>query len=276
MGYPSVRLIDEQLKPYGVRHIDNKPRVSCMPYLFDIAEGNEPEHTPFAKYGRCIVSNSAMDVWEGNSVYAFPASATKLDVVSSDTTNDKDGGSGAQKIKISGLNSSYAEITEEVTLADTAVVTANSFLRINKMWISAAGANGVAAGTITAKLTTAATVYAQISIGLTQSRQMVYTVPAGKSLYITSISFSAGVGNTTASGKFNYVTFITRAKVDPGTGLPSTLWFPFNEIGMVNQSFHRELEVPTKIPATADLKISVVGDTALAVGCNAAIRGWLE
>jgi hypothetical protein len=255
---------------------DGELRTISQDYLYSVAEGDITGHTPFTKYGRCTVSNATMDVWESNSVYAFPSSATKLDVVSSDTTNDKDGATGANKVKINGLNSLYAEITEEVTLAATAVTTTNSFLRINKMWISAAGANGVAAGTITAKLTTAATVYAQISIGLTQSRQLIYTVPANKCLYITSITFSAGVGNTAASGKFNYVTFTIRAKVDPDTGLASTIFYPFNEVGLVNQSFYRPLEIPTKICSTADLKISVIGDTAQAVGCNAAIRGWIE
>jgi hypothetical protein len=108
------------------------------------------------------------------------------------------------------------------------------------------------------------------------SRQLVYTVPTGKTLYITSITFSSGIGNAAGPAAESYVVFTTRATVDPGTGAVSSVFYPYNEVGSENTSFFRTLEFPTKIPATADLKISVVGDVALSVGCVAAIRGWLE
>ncbi len=49
--FASVKLKDENGVPYGVRHIDNKPRISSMPYLYDIAEGNVPNHEPWSKLG---------------------------------------------------------------------------------------------------------------------------------------------------------------------------------------------------------------------------------
>jgi hypothetical protein len=273
--FQSVKLIDTAGVAQGIKIEEGA--IIQIPYDQAISQGLISGDTAFAKYGRCTCSNSAIDVWEGNSVYAFPASATTLDVISSDTTNDVNTtGTGLWKVKIEGLKSDYTAVTEEVTLAGTATTTTNSFLRINKMYASAAGTNGVAAGTITAKIHSGSTVYAQISAGLTQSRQLIYTVPLGKTLYITSIAFSSGVGNASGPSSANFVIFTTRAKVNPADGTASTIFYPYNEIGLLNQSFYRELEFPTKIPATADLKISCKGDVALSVQCVAAIRGWLE
>lgn len=262
------------------KEADGKPRVSSMPYLYDIAEGNVSGHTAFAKYGICTgVQQAEMDVWEGNSSYTFPATAGERMRVVSSSANDTSDGTGAQKIKIEYLDDSNATQTEEVTMAGQTPVntTATKIRRINRVYISQAGTGGKSAGKIDVYHFTEATpIYGIISAGKTQSRQLIYTVPAGKTLYITSIAFSSGVGNTTASGKFNYVTFTMRACVNPSTGAASTIFYPYNEIGLVNAPWYRELEIPTKIPATADLKISVIGDTAQAVSCNAAIRGWLE
>lgn len=265
----------------GIAHgfIDNagSPQICSQDYLQAIAEGDVSNHLPFEKYGKCIVSNSLMDVWEQNSIYAFPVAATKLDVVSTDNVNDKAGGTGALKVKINGLDGASAEITEEVTLNGTTIVTTvASFRRINRMWVSAAGTGGAAVGTITAKITGGATIYAQISPAFTMSRQAIYSVPAGKKIYITSVTCTTGVGNTSANNKANYVTFTLRAMRDPGTLALSTLFYPIAEFGMVNNQLVRPFEIPLIIPATADIHVQVIGDINQAVTVTCALRGWIE
>lgn len=44
-------LVDENGLPYGVKHVNNKPRVSSVDYLYDIAEGNVSDHDPWTKIG---------------------------------------------------------------------------------------------------------------------------------------------------------------------------------------------------------------------------------
>ena len=39
-----VAFRDENDVAYGIKHVGNKPRVSSMDYLYDIAEGNIPNH----------------------------------------------------------------------------------------------------------------------------------------------------------------------------------------------------------------------------------------
>mgnify|MGYP007044033092 CR=1 FL=1 len=48
-GGRAVNLFDESGVPYGVKHIANKPRVSSMPYTYDIAEENVPNHRTWSK-----------------------------------------------------------------------------------------------------------------------------------------------------------------------------------------------------------------------------------
>lgn len=48
-GHLINTIADENGLAYGVKQIDGKPRVSSMPYLYDIAEGNVTGHVPFSK-----------------------------------------------------------------------------------------------------------------------------------------------------------------------------------------------------------------------------------
>lgn len=273
-----IQIFDTRSSTYkGLQFNAEAPQVCAQSYLQAIGEGDVIGHSLFVKYGKCSgLQTAAMDVWESNSVYVFPSVAQKMDVTGG-TLDVNALGAGAWKVKINGLLADYSETTEEITMnGGTIVTTSASFLRINKMWVSACGTSGAASGTISAKGTGGSVVYAQISPSYTQSRQLIYTVPLGKSLYVTSLRVSSGVGNSTGSQKNNYAIFTLRATVDPGSGLKSTIFYPIGEIGNMNGSQELNLEVPTKIPATADLKIGVIGDTAQAVICTAAIRGWIE
>lgn len=46
-----IEFVDEAGLAYGVKHIQNKPRVSAMPYTYDIAEGNVTDHRNWSKIG---------------------------------------------------------------------------------------------------------------------------------------------------------------------------------------------------------------------------------
>ena len=90
-GY--VGLKDESGVAFGVKHIENKPRVSAMPYLYDIAEGNVPDHDPFVKIGFCPAISAGVntDIWSyagTQPVYLFPTAAMQMEVLSSNNTAD--------------------------------------------------------------------------------------------------------------------------------------------------------------------------------------------
>ena len=49
--FSNVRFVDDTGTVYGIKQIDGKPRVSSMPYLYDIAEGNVANHYTMHKFG---------------------------------------------------------------------------------------------------------------------------------------------------------------------------------------------------------------------------------
>lgn len=104
-----IYLYDENGIPYGIKQVNGKPRVSSMPYLYDIAEGNVTGHTPFTKLGyNGDVGATEEDIITQGGVYPWIASPVALEVVSSDA-NDTLTGTGIQKITIKGLQPDYSE-----------------------------------------------------------------------------------------------------------------------------------------------------------------------
>ena len=81
--FNNIGFLDENGLPYGVKHVQNKPRVSSMDYLYDIAEGNVTGHTPWTKIGYNPALTTEEDIWSAGGLYVFPAAATQMEVVSS-------------------------------------------------------------------------------------------------------------------------------------------------------------------------------------------------
>jgi len=270
-----VGLKNELGVAYGIKHVDNKPRVSSMPYLYDIAEGSISGHTPFAKLGyNDNVGSTEEDIWTQSSVYPWIAApGIALEVVSSDV-NDTVAGTGVQKVRVGYLDADYSEHSEILSMNGTTPVplTDTSILRVNYIRATQVGTGLVAAGNITCRLVGgAATVYRAIVAGYTRGRGLIYTVPLGKTLYITSIAISS---NHTTAGKV--VRWTGRAQVDDTAPTVRVPFFqPFFEMHTGDSQFYRNFEMPIKIPATADLKMSAISNGATSF-CSCALRGWLE
>jgi hypothetical protein len=271
----ALELVDENGTAYGVKHVNNKPRVSAMPYLYDIAEGNVTGHTAFAKLGyNDDVGATEEDVWTTGGVYPWiAAGGIALEVVSAEA-QDTLAGTGVQKVRVSYLDVGYVARSEIISMlgATPVPLTNTKILRVNAIRATQVGTGGVAAGLITCRLVGgAATVYRSISAGFTRGRGATYTVPLGKTLYLTSVAVASGY---TTAGKV--VRWIGRAQVDdtdPTTRIP--FFQPFFEGMTQDNAFHREFELPVKIPATADVRISAVSNGAGSF-CSCALRGWLE
>ena len=273
MAKDSVRIKDSSGGELSI--IDGKARTSSVPYLFDIAEGNITGHTTFAKYGRVDgIANTIADIWYGEggtaSRYIFQATAQQMEVLSS-SGDDTNGGSGINTITITGLDANYAETSESITMAGaTPVTTTNSYLRLNGCYATSAGSGGVAAGNIIIQNTANSITYAAIPIGLTACRDLIYTVPAGKTLYITSIHVASGNGGNTTN--LNAVIFTPLVRAFGGTA-----FLPQGELLSINTDTIRILETPIKIIEKSDIKMSVIGDYLSGDStCIVALRGWTE
>lgn len=89
----TIKIIDETGIPYGIKQVDGKPRVSAMPYLYDIGEGNITGHTSWTKIGYSPTINTAeSSVWSKAGLYVFPTSTGFRGDVVSDSAGDEDTG----------------------------------------------------------------------------------------------------------------------------------------------------------------------------------------
>jgi hypothetical protein len=240
-----------------------------------IAQGAFSNIASWSKIGyNPDIDNAEEDLISQGGTYIWPATAQQMDVVSS-SANDTSAGTGVRTITIYYLDGSGVEHTETVTLngvTPVATVATNIF-RINYFRPATVGSGNVAAGNISLTTHGGGNTYMYITAGFTRPRQMCYTVPAGKTLYITTVIVS---GVNTSAG--HWCRFTARATYDDkaGTVLPANFFMPFNELLVVDQSFQRDLLVPTRMPSGVDLKITAISDAGAANEvCSCATRGYL-
>lgn len=340
--------------------INYKLRVSSMPYLYDIAEGNVSGHTRWTKLGYTgsLVANTESDLWSAGGVINWPATAQQMEVVSGSVNDDStvlagdavgntvqsdaggttnslvdadvdfvaagvaagdglicdphgatpewgfitavaqhqltflgglsSGGtgasryyavldysafSGAQAVRIEYLDGGYQTRREIVCLnAATPQDTVNTdLLRVQSLRGVLAGSGAKTAGAVSLRNTAGTTTFSYITAGFTRARNSAYTVPAGKTLYVTE--FTVGYGNTHTQP--HYCRLYTRANMDAVTGFRTGLiFYPYTEVICSNSSNLIRLDIPTPLSERVDIKVSAIADYAGIATC--ALRGWLE
>ncbi len=136
-------------------------------------------------------------------LYAFPPSASTMTLSSSSASDT------AVVVLIQGLDANYEEVTEVRALTgQTPVNGSNTYLRINDLTVISGNAVGtvyIGTGAVTAGVP--ANVYCSIAIGDNASMSSVFTVPAGKTFYITAGSISSA---TAAPPQYIDATFYAR------------------------------------------------------------------
>ena len=164
-----------------------------------IARGHTTGYTPIYKFGYNPDVDSAEEtVWSQGGNYPWLDVAVTM-FVSSSSANDTNGGTGANTILIQGLDEDYNEIEETITLnGQTQVTTQLSYLRVYRAYVTLAGSSGTSGGTVYVGSSGASggvpngTTYATIAQG-NQTQIAAYTVPAGHTLYLDDINFTAAV-----------------------------------------------------------------------------------
>lgn len=188
---------------------------------------------------------------------------------------DKSAKTGAHAVKIDYLDGSYLEKTIIVILngTTTAVPTvANDIFRVNSFRIIATGTNNKPTGNLSVRHLSDSPVYSYISAGFTRARNMQYTVPYGKNLYI--VQFSAAWSVTGGSTK-EFVRIYTRANIEPATKFNTgSLFYPYTEVALQNMTVFVTYDIPTMLPPKTDIRVSGKGTVAGSASC--VLRGWLE
>lgn len=275
VGSPYAVYVDDTIVVHNdslpVKYSDGKIRASAMPYTYDIAEGNIAGHESWSKIGyNGDVDAEVEDMWAAGGQYVFPAAQKVMEIVSS-STNDSTTGTGVQSVELYYLDSSYTEKVDTIVLSGTTPVLTNAnVFRVQNFRSLTVGTGGVAAGNIDVRDTSNTPIYGRISAGQNRARTCVWTVPDGKTLYVTSIAFSIGGTANTKSAVFTTV-----ANYDNKAQTMRNFFLGYNEVVLIDDHYYRPLEVPTKLGARVDLKVRVTGLVANCV-CTCALRGWLE
>jgi hypothetical protein len=273
----AVEFYDETGIPYGIKQINGKPRVSSMPYLYDIAEGNVTGHASWEKYAinDDVDLAAEEDVWCVGGNYVFPSVKMGMEVVSSsieDDANKAVAGTGVHSIRIYYLADDFTEKTEDINLDGTTVVAtvATDIFRINRIRPLTVGTGLKAAGNIDVRHIDNSPIYTRIAAGFTKGRQLIYTVPKSKVLYI--VRFSGSVGGTDA---VKYARFTLRSTWDNVSAARNAWMTVYAETGTYGGFFTLPLDSPMKFPAGSDI---VVSAKSLHDNCyiTASLRGWLE
>jgi len=213
------------------------------------------------------------DLWSVGGLYVWPTAEMGMEIVSS-SADDAAEGTGARTVKIWYLDDAFVEKTETITLTGvTPVATvATDIYRINRFKVMTVGSGGVAAGDIDIRNIGDTPIYSRVVAGETESRDIPYTVPAGKLLNISQVTYSVGGAKTGVFGKYTL-----KSTYDQISGAVGTIFYPISEIGVQDGAFTITYVTPIQIPAGADLIVSIQsGATNADAVCTIQYRGWLE
>ena len=181
---------------------------------------------------------------------------------------------GAHAIEFVYLDGSYVEKREIVILNGTTVIaTVNTdIFRINSFRVIADGANNVPTGNLTIRHLSDTPVYSFITAGFNRARNIMYTIPSGKTLYVTKVETGYA---TTGNANKEYGRITTRANVDPTTKFRTgSIFYPYTDSVSQNFTVSNDLITPTKLPEKTDIKVSIVASANGISICT--LRGWLE
>ena len=217
-----------------------------MPYGIKLRYGGYPELGGIDKFGYLpTATTSYKTIWDGDNVYTYPSAATTMLVISSAGATD-DG----IEITIQGLDASYNQITETVTLgADSAggTSTTNAFLRVFRAFV----ANGT---NITGNITIQqdGVVYAKIFAEMQQTLMAVYTIPAGKRGYLVAANMSVEK-NQPVIAKLMARQFGGVLRVQ---GIVSSFGVPFQRVWQIPPVFDEKTDIEIRAKAGATTSIA--------------------
>ncbi len=168
---------------------DLTPRNIQKDTSVEAAAGEIPGYTSVTAFGdNPNVKATKESVYSEGIIYDFNYTAEAVDI-SSDNANDTLAGTGARVLLLEGLDSDYNEIVELVNMNGlTTVSTVQSFLRVNRARVVAAGTGTTNEGDITGVFTSTPAFFIQEVTGVSSMAQ--YTIPAGKSGFLKSGFFS--------------------------------------------------------------------------------------
>ena len=239
----------------------------------EVVRGNVPGTTFINKFGRnsAITTGSAPeDIWEGGDIYTgmpLHSAAAETVTIVSDDANDTSAGTGARTVTIIGLDGSWNQVTETLTMNGTTQVTSsNSYKRLNRAFVATAGTSEHNEGILTiAHSTTTANVFAAMPAEAGQTQICAYTIPDSVTGYLRAMRIFMGRSNGSAGSA--QVALMTRE--EGGAWRKRRIYEITDSIGVAT-----EYVFPTPLTGRTDIKIQVesVSDSTTIVTGDLAIE----
>ena len=179
---------------------------TTAPYARDdfylaLAKGDIKGHTSQFKFSRSsTITVTESVVWDGATTFTWLQSEKQVTVVSGSADDTNITGIGAWTVALYGLDDNFEEISEIISMNGlTPVTSVNSYRRIYRALVVASGTDSATSdankGIITISTVDATPVtMARILIGNGQTLMSPFTIPAGKTGYVTGANFSTGQG----------------------------------------------------------------------------------
>ena len=232
-----------------------------------IAAGQLEGYSSIEKFGRNpSVATSIETVCQHGGIYEYLTTASQIFVYSA-SSDDGVGGIGAIKVTVQGLDENCNIISEELTVNGAGSTL--TFFRVYRAFITEAGSAGYNKGTVSISTQAggAGTVLADIGgdgsgtnfIGYGQTMLAVYTVPAGKTAYVTQWTIGNGDVNTSCSA-------FLRTRL-PVNGFVMTT----SDTMAVSGGFHvKNYSIPLKFVEKTDIEVQAFdgGGTAISSTFN--------
>lgn len=168
-------------------------------YLLEVNQGHISGHELIHKFGRnASAGTSEEDIHYGGGTLTPLTSASTMEAVS-DNVDDTSTGAGARTIQIWGVDGSFIEVTETITMNGTTASTATttSFLRVYRARVITVGTyDGSNTGTVTIRVSGAGATQLVLEPDSGVSQTSHYTVAAGHTAYLLRASVSVDSSKT--------------------------------------------------------------------------------
>lgn len=161
--------------------------------LLDLARGFVGGQSTIHKFGEnpSITASSTEDI-NFPGVINWLTAATTVRVKAGGNAADASGGNGARSITIQGLDENFVDASEDVimnangTLASDATTT--TFIRVFRAFVLTTGTyTGTNTGDIVVENSGGGTDLVTIAAGIGQTETTAYTIPAGKTAYLSRV-----------------------------------------------------------------------------------------
>ena len=250
---------------------DNPLNVLNFPYGYAIAEGDVAGHSSLYKFGsNPDIGVGEETIWRQGGLYDWVGvdAAPGIVKLSSSSTDDVNiTGTGAWLVTIYGLSTVGVEQSEQLAMTGQAGVNSTlEYSRVNRIIVNTGGTGLKNAGTIyvgTGIISTGvpAVIWSTVDVGKNQTLQSIWTVPTGKTFYMTSFAVS------TNSNKGNVINMYFRP--------PGELFQIKVNAYLFSTNFVKQFDIPLSIASGTDIDCRAIG-TATGAGIAMSFEGWYE